>query len=423
MQDPWSEVAEPPHREGEPDAGRPHDALAATDESVAGDALTGSSRPDDGLWVALAALLRWRWFIIATTVLVAAASVVISLSLPNWYAASARVLPPEASGANPLTAALMRNAGSAASALLGGVSGDYARYLAILSSRRVLEGAVQEFDLVRAYELEDKEHPEDAALRRFSNNVSFPVDEDYEFLSVVVLDTNPERAARIANYMVEQLNEINTELSSRTASSYREFVERRYDEAQVEMDSLMDEAQAFQQRYGILDLDVQTQAYFGQLAELRASATVAEIQYEALRSQLGDENDEVRALGAVASAAQTKVEAMMAGGEAVLPVAQAELSDVARGFLDLRREAEVQRQILEIVQPLVEQARFEQEKQVEAVQVVDAAEPPVLKAKPKRSVLVIVATLSAFLLASLFVLLYTAWQRKAAYVAHRLRTA
>ncbi len=416
-------MAETARREDSPGDGTSGDVDLPASETVSAAAAPTSARSDDGLWVALAALVRWRWFIVAFTLLVGAASVAITLSMPNWYAASARVLPPEASGANPITAALMRNAGSAASALLGGVSSDYARYLTILSSRRVLEGVVEEFDLVRAYELQDNEHPEDAALRQLQSNVSFPVDEDYEFLSVVVFDTNPERAARMANYMVAQLNAINTELSSRTASNYRRFVEQRYQEAQVALDSLMDEGQAFQQRYGILDLDVQTQAYFGQLAELRASATLAEIQYEALRTQLGDENDEVRALGAVASAAQNKVDAMMAGGEAVLPVAQSEMSDVARGFLDLRREAEVQRQILEVVQPLVEQARFEEEKQVEAVQVVDAAEPPVRKAKPRRSVLVIVATVSGFLLATLFVLLYTAWQRTSAYVAYRLRTA
>ena len=421
MQHPWTEVAEPPRPDDSPGDGTSGD-LGVPASGPAAPTAAGA-RPDDGLWISLAAILRWRWFIVAFTLLVGAASVAITLAMPNWYAASARVLPPEASGANPITAALMRNAGSAASALLGGVSSDYARYLAILSSRRVLEGVVEEFDLVRAYELQDKEHPEDEALRQLQTNVSFPVDEDYEFLSVVVFDTNPERAARMANYMVAQLNAINTELSSRTASNYRRFVERRSQEAQVALDSLMDEGQAFQQRYGILDLDVQTQAYFTQLAELRAGATLAEIQYEALRSQLGEENDEVRALGAVASAAQGKVATMMAGGEAVLPVAQAEMSDVARGFLDLRREAEVQRQILEVVQPLVEQARFEEEKQVEAVQVVDAAEPPVRKVKPRRSVLVIVATVSGFLLATLFVLLYTAWQRKAAYVAYRLRTA
>ena len=54
---------------------------------------------------------------------------------------------------------------------------------------------------------------------------------------------------------------------------------------------------------------------------------------------------------------------------------------------------------------------------------VDAAVPPVRKAKPSRALIVIMATLTGFLFAVLFVLLYTWWQRHHAYVAHRLNAS
>lgn len=382
----------------------------------------GADAPD-GIWFALGALFRWRWFVVVVTTLVALASVGLSLLLPNWYAASARVLPPEASGANPLTAALMRNAGSAASALLGGASGDYARYLAILSSRRVLESAVERFDLERVYEVQNKKSPRDEALRRLTNNVSFPVDEDYEFLSVVVLDQDPRRASQIANFLVSRLNEVNTDLTSQSASSYRRFVQKRYDEAEQALDSVLTAGQDFQRRYGILDLDVQTEAYFSQMAELRGRAEAAEIQAEALRTQYGSENDEVRMLDQVAASTQVRIAELMNGGEAMFPVARSELSTVSRQYIDLQREAAVQGQILEVVQPMLEQARFEEEKQVEAVQVIDAAVPPARKAKPRRSILVITATLSGFLFACLFAVLYSAWRRNSALIGARLRAS
>ena len=99
------------------------------------------------------------------------------------------------------------------------------------------------------------------------------------------------------------------------------------------------------------------------------------------------------------------------------------MSDVSRTYVDLRSEALVQEQILEVIRPLVEQARFEEEKNVEAVQVVDSAVPPVRKAKPRRSVIVVLATLTGFLLTVLFVLLYTWWRRHHVYWAHRLRAS
>ncbi len=383
-----------------------------------------NGRPSDGMWTALGTLYRWRMFIAGVTGLVAVAAVVISLLLPNWYAASARVLPPEAGGASPLASALLRSgAGSAASALLGGVSSDYARYLAILSSRRVLSSVVEEFDLVEAYDVEDSEHPSETALRMLEENVSFPVDEDYEFLSVVVLDQDRQRAADIANYMVRQLNAINSELASLSASTFRQFVESRYEESQTVLDSVLDATQAFQSQYGVVDLDVQSQAYFNQLASLEASATLAEVQYEAQLAQLGPENEEVQSLRAVARAAQGKVQALLEGRESVLPVPRGAMSGVARAYVDLQRELTVQSEILEVIGPLREQARFEEEKTVEAVQVVDPAVPPVRKAKPRRSVIVVVATLSGFLLTVLFVLLYSGWQRRSAYVTRRLRAS
>ena len=374
-------------------------------------------------WDYVADLWRRRGLIVGVTAAVAAASVVISLLLPNWYAASVRVLPPEGGGANPLTAALLRNPKSAASALLGGVSSDYARYIAILTSRRVLDSLIEEVDLVRVCGFEDAQHPLDATRKQLSENVAFPVDEDYEFLSVVALDTDPQRAADMANFMVRQLNAINSELASQNAGNYRRFVEQRYREAQAALDSVLDATQTFQQRYGILDLDVQTRAYFDQLAALEAGATKAEVEYEALQAQLGADNAQVRALREVAQAADRKVRSVLAGREVVLPVSQGELSDVAREYVDLRREGIVQEQILEIIGPLYEQARFEEEKSVEAVQVVDAAVPPARKTKPFRALLVIVATLTGFLLVTLFTLLHAAWRRHHVRVSQRLRTA
>ena len=378
---------------------------------------------EGGLWFVAAALLRGRWVVLGVTTLVAICAVAISLQLPNWYAATARVLPPESSGASPITAALMRGSGGAAAALLGTGHSDYSRYLSILSSRRVLEDLVDEFNLVEVYEVQDTPAPREEALRELQKNISFPVHETYDYLSVVVFDRDPQRAAQIANRAVAELNEINTELSATNATSYARSVESRYQEAEAALDSVMSASQAFQRRYGILDLDVQTQAYFSQLAEARGRAEATEIDYDALRAQYGSENPEVQLLGEAVAASDARIREMMNGSEATLPVPLSDMSGVVRQYADLQREGEVQRQILEAVQPLVEQARFEKEKRIEAVQVVDAAVAPAKKAKPSRAILVATATLSGFLLSGLFVIALAAWRRNSGYVSARLHAA
>ncbi len=375
------------------------------------------------LWSALGNLYRWKRFIVAVTILGAVAAVAISLMLPNWYAASARVLPPEAGSANPLSAALMKNLPSAATSLLGGKTGDYARYLTILSSRRLLESAVDRFNLVEVYETGDSPTPREDAIEFLAENIDFPVDEEYEFLSVMVMDTDPERAAEMANFFVAELNRINADLTSESAGSYRRFVESRYDEALSTLDSVMTASQSFQQKYGLYDVPAQLQTFFQTLATLRASAVQNEITYEALRAQLGADNPQVQSMQDIVRAHNQKFQRVLDGQEQLLPVSKDVMPTVMRQYMELEREGMVQARILEVVGPMLEQARFDEEKKTEAVQIVDQAVPPVRKFWPRRSVIVVTTTLSIFLLSVIFVLVFEWWRRNHHYIAYRLQAA
>lgn len=388
------------------------------------DGDSGEHQTDDQfLWTALAVLFARRKFILSVTAGVAVASVVITLLLPNWYAATARVLPPESNSTLGFMASLTRNLPSAASALLKTGSDDYSRYLTILTSRRMYEAVVDSFDLVSVYELEGKKHPREAAIEELEENVEYLVDDEYEFLSIKVLDTDPQRAADMANFIVRTLNDVNAELTSQSARTYGAYVERRYQEAVAATDSLMDAIERFQQTYGIFDVSAQTEGFIEQMADLRARAIQAEIQYEALRSQFGPDNPEVRTLQSAAAAANARYQNALAGQEQLLPVPTSEMSGVLRQYIELERESLIQARIMEVVRPMLEQARFDERRKVEAVQVVDYAAPPVKKAFPKRSIIVVVVTLSGLLLAAFYVLAYDWWRRRYAYVSYRLQQA
>lgn len=372
------------------------------------------------LWQAIGTLFRWRRFVIGVTATMAVVAVVLSLLMPNWYRASARLLVPESSGG--LSSLLLRNLPSAASSLFGG-GGDYTRYLAILTSRSVQEAAVDTFGLVQVYELEDAKTPREDAIRMLADNVAFEIDEEYEFLSVAVEDLDPQRAADMANFFVRKLNEVNARLSSQSAGNYRRYIEQRYHEALADVDSLLDATQRFQERYGIFDLPAQTEGFFEQVGQMRAQAVEAEIQYDVALSQYGADNPQVVMLREMARSANQKYREALAGQEALLPVAKADVPEVARQYAKLELERTIQAAILEIVGPLYEQARFQEEQEVEAVQVLDQATPPVRKSRPKRSVIVVLATFSAFVLSVLFVLVFEWWRRHHARLALRLQQA
>ena len=394
-----------------------------TDTLQRGDGNSSAAPYLDAFWHLVAVLLKWRVLILTLTTLVAVLSIVISLMMPVWFRAETRLLSPESSSTNPLAAALSSNLSAAASALLRGSGGDFYRYISILTSRTMYEKVVDEFDLITVYETGDSKFPRSAAIKMLAENVDFPIDNEYEFLSITVLDTDPQRAANIANFLVEELNFRNQELAAQDASNYRAFVESRYKESLHTLDSLKTASQEFQQRYGVFDLENQAQIFLEQLAAIRTEEIALEIEYEALKAQYGSGNSRVQTAFSAYRTAQLKSQQALEGQEHVFPVARAEFPTVFREFIDLEQELLIQKNILELIAPLYEQARFQEERKYQAVQVVDAAVPPERKAKPKRSIIVIGATLSAFLLSILFVLGFEWWRTNYRYISQRIQDA
>jgi uncharacterized protein involved in exopolysaccharide biosynthesis len=371
------------------------------------------------VWESLALLLsRWR-FIIGVSFGIAVAAAGISLLIPNTYMASARVLRPEGGGAG---LGMLRNViPDAAVGLLGGGSGSYQRYLSILTSRSVMEAAVDEFDLVEVYETTNTEDPRGFAIRALREASDFVVALEYDYLEVVIVDRDPERAAAMANFFVVQLNERNAALSSEAARQSRSYIEQRVGEIEASLDSARTQLQAFQERYGLVELEQQAASALTAAAQLRAEAATLSIQYEALRGQYGSENPQVLAARRARDAAQRQLTSFLGGSDALLPVSLEDLPAVSREYAELLQQQILYGRLLEAAYPIYEQTLLQERRETESVQVLDAAEPPKRKFKPRRSLLVIGAGASAFLLLCLYVL-GTAWlETNGAAVRARLR--
>ena len=303
---------------------------------------------------------------------------------------------------------------------MGGIQGDYPRYLTILTSRTLREQMVDRFDLIDVYDTSENEHPREDALSELGSRTSFPVDLDYEYLSISVMDRSPERAADMANYMVGLLNTRNAQLSSQSASSFRSYIEQRYGSAMTRIDSLFDASQEFQRQYGIYDVDAQTQAFFTQMGSVSGDLAQREIEFAAMEQQYGADNPRVRAYAQAIASAQRRFDAEMSGSSQLLPVPQEQMPTVVRQYLALERDLTIERATIEAIAPMLETARMQEEQQSEALQVVDPAVAPSKKAWPRRSVLLIVIVLSTVLVTSVLVLLADAWMRHGSYLRARL---
>ena len=372
---------------------------------------------------ALGALYRWRRFLVAFPALVTAGAVAVALLLPNEYRATASVLVPDASSS--LLASMLGSSVKSAARFLGGgvqVAG-YTRMLAILNSERVIGAVADSFDLVRVYDTGNEPDPRAAARDELRDRAAFEVDDEFEYLRVSVLDRDPRRAAAMANLFVRLLNETSTALSTESAGEYRTFIERRYRAAETASDSLLGAVQAFQQRYGVVDLSAQTRAYFEGVSGLRAQQARLQVQLEALRSQAGPEAPEVQGAERALAEATRQFNQALRGGDQAFPVGRGGVPAMTRAYAELERERLIQRSTMEVLAPMYATAQLEETRQTDAVQILDRAAPPARKAEPKRSVIVALSALSALVLGFVFVLAWELWRWYAPALARRFASA
>lgn len=372
------------------------------------------------LWDAVGTLYRRRGLITSITLVALIASVVIALLTPKWYAAEARVLQPEGGGLSLL--GIVNRASGGLGNLLGGGGGGYERYLTILTSRSMMESVVEAFDLVEIYEI-DEEDPYEAMFRaadELSDNVSFDVALKFDYLAIVAFDKDPERAAEMSNFMVAKLNEENARLSSETARRTRSVIEQRLNRAVADMDSARAELQAFQETNGLVQLEAQAEAMMQSIASLKAEAAKLDIQYQTLAQQYGPDNPQVQAARQARNAAQAEIRRTLGGRDDFLPVAMRNLPALTNRYARLMQDQLIQQQILETVYPIYEQALFQEQSEAEAVQVIDDAVPPVLAARPSRRLIVIGTTLTALIVACVYVLLGAWLKANSPQIARRL---
>ena len=354
-------------------------------------------------WNVVGTLYRNRRPLIGVPFIMAVLAAVITLFISNYYKASAIVLLPE-DGGSSISAALFNNLPAMASGILGGASGNYVRYMGILQSRSVTSAAVDSFDLAKVYNLEDEDHPREAAISVLRKNIEVVLDPEFDYLKISATDNDPSRAADLANFLVRRLNSINTMLASQDAANYRTYIEQRYLQARADMDSLLDSVAQFHREHGVYDLPVQIESFFEQMAVLRSGALAAEIQYESLLAQYGEENMQVRASRHIAESSNRKYLDALEGRERILPVSQSEVPDIGQMYMNLELDRIIHQTIIEVLAPIHEHARLREEQESHAVQVLDRAVPPVEKAGPKRTLIVIAVALSALILMLLYIL-------------------
>ncbi len=370
---------------------------------------TDGKQVEVGVWDYFYVIYKWRKFILVNVFILTLVAVIVALLLPVQYKATATVIAPQRSDIFGGLGGIISQSVREFAPFLRGLAGNQPpifTYLAILNSRTAMEKVVEKFNLIKVYDIKDSSM--EKAVKKLRGNTDFEIDEN-GVLVINVYDEDRKRAADMANYFVEVLNELNIKLNTEEARNRRMIIERRYLQNLEDLKSAEDTLKKFQQKYGIYYLPEQTKAAVTAAAELEAQIIAEEVKLGILRRQLGEDAPEVRVAKIQIEEMRKRLNQMKEGNDKIknemsLFVPFKDVPELGLKYLRLYRDYEIQNKLLEFILPLYEQAKIEEQRDVPVVQVLDRAVPPEKKARPFRTLIVVSVFASAFLFSILLVL-------------------
>ena len=329
----------------------------------------------------IAVLQQWKeiaLFVLAAAVLAGG----VSFLLPKWYVSSVTVLPPRSQGVGGLGSltSLLKDFSPVAGASRMASPNQPVNYLAILRSRRTAETLVRRFDLTRVYEIADGSM--EKSIAAFNDNYSMDVSDDGS-IRIEVSDKDSVRAAMIANGVVDVLNSIAIELGVSEARNNRTFLEKRVSDARGELSKAEEELKKYQEVRGMpLLLSDDARAAATAIGDLYTKRLRLDIDLSVLSRTAGEDNSAYKQLTIERAELERRLSAF--------PQLGMEAFRLYRNLL-------IQQKILEFLVPLYEQARIDEQKDVPVVLVLDKAVPAERKDRPKRSLIVAIASVIALL--------------------------
>ena len=336
--------------------------------------------------------LRRKREILIHFVVVSVLAVGISYLIPKKYLSTAVFLPPYddlSTGSFSLGAVLNIGRSSAFTPQ---------QLETILRSRRLQESVIREFDLIRVYENEDEPNPTEQTLKKLkrrtklrATTLSGITQNTIVNYSLSVIDRDSVRAARMANFMVEELNRVMDTLSKNQYEYTRDFVKSRLDTVIENRGRLMRDFAEFQRVNKVYtpQIDRQIAASVTAYADLRQQRLRSEIQRDLYLLERGKESREVRFEEAKMRELDEQMRKLESSREPdVLPGLEHSV-DLAQEFLKLYQEIEVLGKLELLLRQQYEEARIKSARVAPVVRTIDAAKPPEWKNSPKKAFVVL----------------------------------
>lgn len=320
--------------------------------------------------------------------LVGLAALGISFAIPPTFTASTQFLPPQQQ--QSAAAAMLQSLGA-----LGGLAGAATgiknpndQFVSFLQSRTLQDALIERFNLQNRYKnkfLED-------SRRALAGRTRISSGKD-GLIRVEVDDKDPAFAAELANAHVQELTLLLGRLAVTEAQQRRLFFEKQLSSAK---DKLTQAEQALQaSSVNANALKANPQAAIAGLAQLQAAITAQEVKIASMRGYLTESAPDFRQALTELGALRTQLDQ----AEKAPDRAQQGASDYVAKY----RNFKYHETLFELFSKQYEIARVDESREGAVIQIVDVAQAPERKSKPKKAMIAVLATLATGFALLLFV--------------------
>jgi tyrosine-protein kinase Etk/Wzc len=307
---------------------------------------------------------------------------VLMLTTKVKYSATAVLLIPQNSPSASSIALQMATGGLGLGgmSLLGG-GGQYQVYEDILRSRTVAYRIIDQYHLKKLYMAKDEE----AAEKTLASQTKL-VSEKEGLIRVTVQDTDPKRAADIANSYLSELDRMNQELAITSASQQRAYFEREMIKEKNVLEDAEVDLKRTQEQAGVLVPQTQALAHLSAIETTRAEIRLRQVELGSLMQGATEQNPRVVQLRSEINSLESQLDAMQKGGGG--PVAgtpTSKVPEISLEYLRKAREVKFHEALFEMLARQYELAKQDEGKTVSMIQVLDKAIPPAHKSWPPRT--------------------------------------
>ncbi len=367
---------------------------------------------------------RWRLLAAVGAVTMAVALAVNFLLLPKWYRSTTIIMPPQEkssfTGLGMLLSQVSNMPGGLSRLASGIVNANPSQYLfvVILNSRTVADSLIDKYDLQRVYGLQYRFQ----ARRVLAGHTTIDFPPEGHLVITVEAEEDPELARDLAREYVVQLNNVLRERGLFATSGRRKFLEERLAEYKTGLAALEDSLRSFQAEFKIIEPTEQAKGLINLLGapveetvkvlgELQAEREMKQVELGLKESIFTGRHPQVSMLRREIaeidrSIARIKrdfdLESYRDGSQLNIPLE--DLPQVMLDYARLFRAVKIHDEMYTLLSAQYEEARINEADDTPNAIVLDPAELPEYKFRPKRLLNAAIATAAAMLLTALLIL-------------------